>query len=164
MRKYFSLKKISIAIVLLLLLSQAIRIDKKNPDAVPENDFLLVTAAPAEVKNILQTCCYDCHSNTSVYPWYTHIAPVSWWIKHHINEGRQHLNFSEWAQYSPKKADHKLEECVEMVQEGEMPMSSYTLIHKNARLSEDQKLVLVNWFNSLRVSDGSEEDKEEHKD
>ncbi|HQQ93116.1 MAG TPA: heme-binding domain-containing protein [Bacteroidia bacterium] len=162
MRKHLTLKKISLTILILLVLIQAFRIDKTNPPIDPARDFLAISGASSEVSAILKTSCYDCHSHNSVYPWYTNIAPVSWWIKNHINEGRRHLNFSEWGQYSAKKADHKLEECVEMIQEGEMPMSSYTLVHKGTALSDEQKLLLVNWFNSLRTNKDEEAHEEEH--
>lgn len=162
MKKYFNLKSIGIGILLLLVVAQFFRINKENPPLQADKDFLSIQNAPADIQNILKTSCYDCHSNLSQYPWYTNVAPVSWWIKHHINEGREHLNFSEWGFYSAEKADHKLEECVEMVEEGEMPMSSYTLLHGEASLNEEQKLMLVNWFSSLRnpVLE-TEDDKEE---
>lgn len=156
MRKHLTPKKITWALLILLLGMQFFRISKTNPPVLQENDFLVLNGASAEIQNILKVSCYDCHSNASMYPWYTNIAPVSWWIKHHINEGREHLNFSEWGGYSAKKADHKLEECIEMIQEGEMPMNSYTLIHREAKLNEEQKLMLVNWFSSLRKSEHEE--------
>ncbi len=153
MRKHLTPKKISIAVLIILIAMQLFRIDKKNPPVIVENDFLALNGASPDVQTIIKSSCYDCHSNTSTYPWYSNVAPVSWWVKHHINEGREHLNFSEWGKYTAKKADHKLEECVEMIQEGEMPMSSYTLVHRESKLSEEQKLMLVNWFSSLRKPD-----------
>lgn len=157
MKKHFTFKKISIAILLLLAVFQLFRIDKRNPPVDPEKDFLTMTKASVEIQNILKASCYDCHSNNSTYPWYTNIAPVSWWVKNHINEGRKHLNFSEWGNYSAKKSDHKLEEGVEMIEEGEMPMASYTLIHGEAKLNEQQKLLLMNWFNALRTHESDKE-------
>ncbi len=161
MRKHLTPKKIGLAILFLFLAIQLFRIDKQNPPVSADKDFLVLNTASPEVQSIIQASCYDCHSNTSVYPWYTNVAPVSWWIKHHINEGREHLNFSDWGNYSAKKADHKLEECVEMIQEGEMPMNSYTLIHRETKLSDEQKLMLVNWFSSLRKPET--EKSEEHE-
>ena len=143
-------RNIIIGIVVVLLLIQLIRIDKTNPPVQHGMDFITITNPSVEIGTILRTSCYDCHSNEASYPWYTNIAPVSWWIKHHINEGREELNFSEWGKYNAKKADHKLEECIELVQEGEMPMSSYTLMHGNAVLSESQKQQLTKWFETLR--------------
>ena len=95
---------------------------------------------------MLKETCYDCHSNETKYPWYSNIAPISWLVADHRNEARHHLNFSIWGDYSQKRKDHKLEECIEMVQEGEMPMDSYTWFHPEAKLTEDQKQYLLEWF------------------
>jgi hypothetical protein len=157
--KSFSLKKIMLVLMIIIVLIQFIRIDKTNPSLTEETDFVNVKHPPEGIANLIKVSCYDCHSNETIYPWYTNIAPVSWWIKDHINEARHHLNFSEWGTYSSKKADHKLKECVEMVQEGEMPLYSYTLMHSNSSLNEDQKHALSVWFESLRTY---ESEKEEH--
>ena len=95
---------------------------------------------------------YDCHSNQPTFPWYANVAPISWWIKHHIDEGSEHLNFSEWGTFTPKRKHHKLEECVEMLEDGEMPMSSYTWMHNESKLTDVQRLLLVNWFKGLKES------------
>jgi len=150
MKKTF--RKILVVLLIVLLCIQFIRIDKTNPASIAENDFLKITAADPELTAIIKTSCYDCHSNESTYPWYTNIAPVSWWIKHHINEGREELNFSEWGTYKEKRKNHKMEECVELVEAGEMPMSSYTLMHSEAKLTAEQKEKLLVFFNSLRTS------------
>lgn len=160
MKKHFTPKKILVSLLILLLVAQFFRIDKTNPEINLAKDFVTVTSAPVEVETILQISCYDCHSNNVVYPWYSNIAPISWWLKHHINEGRSHLNFSEWGTYSAKKADHKLEECIEMIEEDEMPMASYTLMHGNAKLNEAQKTMLTTWFNSLRIQKIEKEEQE----
>ena len=152
MKKHFTPKKILVSLLILLLVAQFFRIDKTNLEINLAKDFVTITSAPVEVQTILQTSCYDCHSNNVVYPWYSNIAPFSWWLKHHVNEGRSHLNFSEWGNYTAKKANHKLEECVEMVEEDKMPMNSYTIMHSNAKLNDAQKKLLINWFNSLRKS------------
>lgn len=162
MKIKFNFKKVALYTAVVLALIQFIRIDKTNQALTPQNDFIQVSGAEQEIATILKTSCYDCHSNEVTYPWYTNIAPVSWWIKHHINEGSEHLNFSEWGTYSAKKADHKLEECVEMVSEGEMPMWSYTLMHSNAKLDEAQKDKLIAFFNSLRANKNEHEEEDEH--
>lgn len=156
MKQKFTKKNISIVLLSLLILFQFFRIDKTNKISVPEKDILNITHPAAEIASILKNSCYDCHSNQVTYPWYTNIAPVSWWIKHHINEGMQHLNFSEWGDYTSRKADHKLKECIEMIDEGEMPMTSYILMHGNAKLNEKQKATLIRWFNSLRSHESDE--------
>ncbi len=150
MKKRFTLKNISIALIFILLMVQSIRIDKTVEPVNPATDLISLTSANTEVSELLKTACYDCHSNQPTYPWYTNIAPVSWWIKHHINEGSSHLNFSLWGTYSDKRKNHKLEECIEMIEEGEMPMTSYTLIHKEAKLTDAQKMQLVDFFKALK--------------
>jgi hypothetical protein len=150
MKKKLTLKNIAIFLVFLFLVIQSIRIDKTAEPLNPATDFITLTSANAEVANTLKIACYDCHSNQPTYPWYTNIAPVSWWIKHHINEGSHHLNFSIWGTYKDKRKHHKLEECIEMVEEGEMPMSSYTLMHGDAKLTDAQKLQLVEFFKALK--------------
>ena len=158
MKKRFTLKNISIALIFILLMIQSIQIDKTIEPVNPATDFISVTAANTEVAGLLKTACYDCHSNQPTYPWYTNMAPVSWWIKHHINEGGQHLNFSIWGTYSEKRKNHKLEECIEMIEEGEMPMYSYTLMHKEAKLADSQKLQLVQFFKALKGNANFEND------
>lgn len=145
-------KKIGLGLLAVLVLIQFIRIDKTNPPLEPGNDFLTVAGVPVETGQLIKAACYDCHSHHSVYPWYTNIAPVSWWIKNHINEGRHHLNFSTWNTYEAKKKDHKLEECVEEVKEGHMPIASYTWMHPEAKLSQQQREQLVAWFDAYRRS------------
>lgn len=143
-------KNILKVIVAVIVIIQFFRIDKTTSPVEPAKDFISVTNAPAKVAEIIKTSCYDCHSNQTNYPWYTNIAPVSWWIGHHIEEGKEHLNFSKWADYSVKKADHKLEEFYEEVEEGEMPLSSYTNLHGDAKLSDEDKELLISWVKSLR--------------
>ncbi len=158
MKKKFTLKNIGIVLIILLIISQFFRIDKTNAAIDQANDFIVINKPSEEIGKILKTSCYDCHSNETLYPWYTNIAPVSWWIKDHVNEGSHHLNFSLWGTYKSKKQDHKLEECVENVEEAEMPMGCYTLMHGNATLSKEQQMLLINWFNSFRTH---ESDKKE---
>ena len=119
-------------------IAQFVPIDKTNPESDPAQDFLALSNPPAHLATIIKDACYDCHSNHSKYPWYSNVAPISWWIKGHINEARKHLNFSDWSTYSTKKANHKLEEAVEMVEEHWMPILSYKLTHPEGRLSSEQ--------------------------
>ena len=142
-------KKIVTVLVVVLVIIQFFRIDKVNPSYSASNDLIVVSSPSSEVEQILKQSCYDCHSFETKYPWYTNVAPVSWWIKDHINEGREELNFSEWATYSEKRKKHKLEEFVEMIEEDEMPLSSYTWGHPEASLSEEQKQTLIDWVKSI---------------
>ena len=144
------LKKIGIAIVVIFVLIQFKRIDKTNPEFNEAEDFITITQPPTEIATLIKDACYDCHSHQSKYPWYTNVAPISWVIEHHIEEGREHLNFSTWGTYPDKKADHKLEECAEEVEEGEMPMKPYVVMHSEAKMTAAQKKALVEWFESQR--------------
>lgn len=129
-----------------LLVLQFFRIDKSNPPADQAQDYLAISAPPAEISTLIKAACYDCHSHTTQYPWYSNIQPVAWWVKDHIEEGREHLNFSVWATYNTKKAAHKLEECYEVIESKEMPMKSYTWMHGSARLSAEERSTLAAWF------------------
>lgn len=154
------IKKTGLALLFILVAIQFIRIDKTAPPVVPGEDFMAVTNPSNEVRQILTTACYDCHSYETKYPWYSQIAPVSWWLKNHVNEGREELNFSVWKGYKSRRQDKKLKECAELIEEGEMPLYSYTITHRSARLNNEQKAVLIRFFNSLRTreSDRPKED------
>ena len=143
-------KKVLLGILIIFLLIQVFRIDMDNPKVEPEKDFITITQPTEDVKLLLKNACYDCHSHYTKYPWYAQIAPVSWWLKHHVDEGREELNFSEWSDYPADKADHKLEECVEEVKGGKMPLNSYTWTHGEAKLTAGQKKTLAEFFEGLR--------------
>ncbi len=135
-----------IALAVFLIIAQFFPIDKTNPQSDPAADFLMLEQPSQEIATLLKDACYDCHSNQTKYPWYTSVAPLSWWIKGHIDHGREHLNFSTWSDYPAKKASHKLEECFEVVEGKEMPMLTYWLVHPEANLSADQRIALVDFF------------------
>jgi hypothetical protein len=140
-------KKFLYAVVAILILIQFIRPERNLGKAETENTIFV----NAEVGTILQTSCFDCHSNYTNYPWYTNIQPIGWWLNHHVDEGKEELNFSEFETYSLKRKLHKLEEIKEMVEEGEMPLSSYTLIHGDTKLSPEQKEILYTWVTETRL-------------
>lgn len=143
------MKKTGIGLIAFLLLIQLYRIDKTNPESAPEKDFMTVVDVPKNIKPIIINGCYDCHSNQTVYPWYSNITPINWWLKDHVDDGKKHLNFSVWGDYELKKKDHKLEEVIEMLEEGEMPLKPYTIIHAEAKFTENQKQQLINWVVEL---------------
>ena len=132
-----------------LVIIQFFSIDKTNPPVDTSLDFIQNTNPPTEVANILKTACYDCHAHTTEYPWYTNIQPVAWWVKGHIKGGVKHLNFSIWDSYSDKKKAHKIEECIEEIEERHMPLKSYTWTHSDAKLDDAQRAELIQWFRSL---------------
>lgn len=144
------IKAISWILLLILVFIQFIH-PTKNIHAGPQpNHITTVYPATTAVTDILQKACYDCHSNNTVYPWYAHIQPVAWWLNDHITEGKHELNFSEFMQYRVRKQYKKLDESIDLINKGEMPLSSYTLIHKNAILSKEEKQTLTNWMEDIR--------------
>ncbi len=144
------LKRIIFILVALLALIQIIRPDKITTNDT-SGDVSVLYTTPDDVKSILKTACYDCHSNEPAYPWYFNVQPVGWWLQSHIDEGRHHLNFSAFKNYDAKKADHKMEEVIEVIQQNEMPLGSYTLLHKEAKLSETDKQKIIEWAKSVRL-------------
>ena len=151
MKKF--LKTIVIAVIIILLLAQFYpKYNYNNGDALIPASIETSHKVPAEVAAILKTSCYDCHSNHTEYPWYANIQPISKWLTNHIDEGKGELNFSEFGNYSLRRQNHKLEEIAEQIEENEMPLTSYTLIHSDASLNETQKKTLTSWVNNLRDS------------
>ncbi len=144
------LSKILLGLALLLIVLQFFGPDTSVPEYDHSKDFLSVYQPPKEISAILQSACYDCHSYQTNYPWYSSIVPVSWWLQNHIDEGRDEFNLSLWTDYSADRADHKLEEAIELVKAEEMPLPSYTWIHSDARLSDQERRELSAWFSSLR--------------
>lgn len=141
-------KNIGIAILLVLIIIQFFH-PERNLSNNTTNDIATKYVVPDTVKAILKTSCYDCHSNHTEYPWYNNIQPVAWWLANHVNEGKQELNFNEFAAYRIARQYHKLEKISHEVNEGEMPMSSYTLIHTYAKLDAGQCKLVVDWANAL---------------
>ncbi len=148
-RKKSLKRKVIAATAVLLIGIQFIRIDTPVTPLQPEMDFINNYQPQEAISSIVKAACYDCHSDETVFPWYNQIAPVQWWLADHVNHGKEHLNFSIWKSYSVKKQLHKLEECIEMIEEEEMPLNSYTWTHSEARLSKEQREELISWLKSL---------------
>jgi hypothetical protein len=144
-------RKILLGLLLLLVAIQFVRPTKNQSTGISVNDISKGYKVPENVNEVLKKACNDCHSNNTVYPWYNKIQPVAWWLAGHIDEGKTELNFSEFVSYSPKKQHHKLEEVIESVKEGHMPIKSYTWIHKNAILTDEEKLAVSEWAENLRM-------------
>ena len=143
------LKKILKVLLVILVLIQFYRPEKNISSKVLDTDFLVVTNANDNIASIVKTSCYDCHSNNTAYPWYSEIAPVSWWIAHHVDEAKEELNFSEWSTFSDKRKNKKLEEIVEELEEKEMPLKTYLPMHSEAKLSDEQVVLLTTWVKGL---------------
>lgn len=156
-------KRVLLLLLLVFVVIQLVPRDRWDKEVTADRTLAGLTQPPAEVANVLEVACYDCHAYGTEYPWYSNVAPISFWIDHHVEEGREHLNFSEWASYSTRQQRHKLEECAEEVEEGEMPMKSYTWMHSGAQLTEAQRSMLVEWFKTQMQSIPAEgeESKEE---
>ena len=145
------LKKIIISVSIVLVISQFFSPDKNNGDIATVAAFIAETNPPKDVKNILETTCFDCHSAKTTYPWYNAITPVNYWLNEHIQDGKKHLNFSKWNTYSLKKKEHKMDELHEEVEAGEMPLNSYTWTHSEANLSPAQIAAVVTWGKKVQV-------------
>ena len=133
-----------------LLVIQFVRPDFSNPPVIPEEKLEASVQVPTEVAEMMKRSCSDCHTNETVYPWYSQISPVSWWLKDHVDHGRSHLNFSTWGTYTPQQRSKKLEEICEVLESGEMPLPSYTWGHGDAVLSDPEKRTLCDWATSVK--------------
>jgi len=145
-----SFRQTLVGLLIFFITIQFVRTPKNIAAGPDPRDILAIHPAPAEVQKILRDSCYDCHSNTSRYPWYAEIQPLSWWLGSHINDGKKHLNFSTFFDYPVKRADAKLEAAADEVAEGAMPLPSYTLAHPDARLTPEQIKAFTDWITSVR--------------
>ncbi|MGB2116337.1 MAG: heme-binding domain-containing protein [Flavobacteriaceae bacterium] len=147
------IRKVLYVLAVVLVLIQFYRPDLNHSSYESAvNEFIQQNNVSSEVESILKTSCFDCHSNHTSYPFYAQVAPISFWINHHVEEGKEHLNFSDWNNYSMKKKLHKLDEIIEEIGEHEMPLGSYTLIHSNAKLKEESSKLLINWSKELQTA------------
>lgn len=146
------IKKIALALLAVLVIIQFFRPEKNDDEIIiTENDITKKYNTPEVIHQILVTKCYDCHSNSTEYPWYANIQPIAWWMADHINEGKRELNFSIFKTYPEKKANHKMEELLEVVNDGSMPIDSYLWMHGNAKLTEQDKSLINAWVKTLPV-------------
>jgi len=146
------LKRIFQLLLLAFIIIQFFRPEKNKAEGISSKDISTRYPVPAQVQSILKTSCYDCHSNNTAYPWYAEIQPVAWWLNEHIQDGKKDLNFSEFTGYSIRRQYRKLEEVNDLVKNDAMPLNSYLWIHKEAKLDDQQKLVIANWVTTLRDS------------
>ena len=144
------LKIAAIILVIVLIAIQFIPVERSNPPIDENQDLLAQADFTLEESELIKAACYDCHSNETVYPWYSYVAPMSFSIEHHVLEGREELNFNTFMTYSAKKQDHKLEEVIEALKEGWMPLNGYVRFHSEADLSEEQRVMLATAFIKLR--------------
>ena len=131
-----------LSLVVVFLLLQLKQPDRTNPPVESAID------APAEIAAILQRSCYDCHSHQTEWPWYSYVAPVSWWVGEHVEHARGDLNFSRWPVLDFEELEHMFHEIDEQIAKGEMPLKSYLILHPGARLSDEEKDALRRWAQS----------------
>ncbi len=142
-------KRIFIGLFVIFVVIQFIHPAKNISNTVSAQDISVLYPVPDSVQLILQKACMDCHSNNTKYPWYDNIQPVAWWLNDHVNEGKRELNLSEFGSRTPEKQARKLKKLAKEVQEGEMPLDSYTWMHKEAVLTEREKNILIAWASNL---------------
>jgi len=142
------IKRILLTLAVLLVVAQVIRPARTNPPLDPAKEL----RAPEPVMSIVQRSCQDCHSNRTVWPWYSQVAPASWLLAKDVRDARKELNFSEWATFTPRRTARKLEEICEMVEEGEMPLWFYIPLHPSAKLSDADRKTLCDWAKGERAS------------
>jgi hypothetical protein len=143
MKKVF--KIILIVLIVAFVIIQFIRPAENKNEEISQHQITAAYPVPDNVMKNLKVSCYDCHSNTTVYPFYFKIQPVAWFLDNHIEEGKRHLNFSIYATYPLWRQHENFKDIVEQLKKDEMPLASYTLIHRNAILTADQKLAIEDW-------------------
>ena len=133
------LKKILIAVIIILVGIQFIPVERTNPPVTQD------IHPPENVALILKTSCYDCHSNETIWPWYSYVAPVSFLVSGDVHNGRKRLNFSEWDRYDVKRRNKKMDGILELVEKGVMPLSIYTTMHSDAKLNAEKIKTIKEW-------------------
>ncbi|KYH04159.1 MULTISPECIES: heme-binding domain-containing protein [Chryseobacterium] len=142
-------KKIIFWTLVAFALIQFFPIDRTNQPVDTKVNFVDARKSPEKIRTLLKNACYDCHSNETVYPKYAFIAPVSWSVKSHVNEGREHLNFSVWGTYNKDLKENMLTKSVQTIQNKTMPMPGYIVYHKEANLSEAERALLIQYFEEM---------------
>ena len=142
-------KKVLLILLIVLVGIQFIPTKRNQSNEILESDISKTYMLPAEIQTIFKNSCYDCHSNNTKYPWYNKIQPVSWLLENHIKKGKKELNFSEFGAYSKRKQKNKLKSITSQIRDNEMPLSSYTLIHRDAKLSEKDRDLIKQWVSKL---------------
>lgn len=145
-------KKWLLILLITFVVIQFIQPARNHSGQVSPSDIANVYTLPSDVQRIFKAACYDCHSNNTTYPWYANIQPGGWWLAFHIKEGKEELNFSEFGNYSAKRKINKLREIGNSLTDGTMPLSSYLLIHKDARLTKEEKELVTAWTNKVKDS------------
>jgi hypothetical protein len=145
-------KKILLGLLVALVLIQFIQPSRNKSSEILSTDMTRTNNVPGSVRIILKTACYDCHSNNTNYPWYSRIQPFGWLLSRHIRKGKAELNFSEFGSYSLRRQITKLNGIANSIKDETMPLGSYRMIHQNARLSKEDKVLLIEWATRTKDS------------
>jgi hypothetical protein len=145
------LKWLVIIVGVVFLVAQFKRPARTNPPVDQTQTLEAHTQMTSQVASVLSRSCNDCHSNNTTWPWYTNVAPVSWFIADHVEDGRRQLNFSEWGKGDERRKRKKLEEICDEVRDGAMPLSSYTPLHPQAKLTPEDIKTLCDWTEAERA-------------
>jgi Haem-binding domain len=144
------LKRAGLATLVVLVVIQFIPVDRTNPAVDPAKTIFAAGIVPDDVSAILRRSCQDCHSDETRWPWYSHVAPVSWLVASDVHGAREQLNLSRWGVYKDSRKDDKLEEMCKQLQQGEMPDRKYTLIHASARMNGAERGLVCRWTEEAR--------------
>lgn len=145
-------KKILLFLLVILIVIQFIRPAPNKSKQLLPTDITKIHNVPDSLLYVLKMACYDCHSNNTSYPWYSKFEPMSWWMANNIKKGKAELNFSEFGSYSSRKQTSKLHSIINTIHDDEMPLSSYMLMHKSARLSNADKTLIIGWATKTKDS------------
>ena len=143
------LKRVLLGLLVAFIAIQFVRPAKNLATGPSPDDIITKYNAPANVRQILATACYDCHSDTTRYPWYAEIQPTAWWLNQHVDHAKNELNFSRFAAYATRHKRQKLEAAIDEVTDKAMPLPSYLILHHDARLSPEQIKALTEWFEEI---------------
>jgi len=146
------MEAVALVFLIIILAIQLLQPARNKSGQAVSNDFSETFTVPGNVQGILKKSCFDCHSSQTEYPWYIYIQPVGWWMDSHIRKGKEELNFSEFGSYSKRRQMSKLKSIGESIENETMPLPSYTLIHRKARLSNEEKSLILNWVKNTRNS------------
>ena len=157
-------KWIVVGVVAILIIIQFIQPSRTNPPVIPSRSLEAHVPVPPDVQAVLKRSCYDCHSSSTVWPWYSHVAPVSWYVINDVNTGRSHVNFQDWeAQVNEQEGKEHLGLTCKLVRNGQMPPADYRLMHKGTDVSPEETNAICAWSQKFGDADDSDNDKKSEK-
>jgi len=145
-------KTLAWALLIVFVGIQFFSTDRNQKEGIYVSDFMKVNTVPQMLQHKIEVSCYDCHSNNTKYPWYSRIQPAAWFLEAHIQEGKAELNFNEWGDYSDRRKNSKLRSMISQIEDGDMPLGSYTFVHRDAEFSESQKKEVIEYLTQLKNS------------